>query len=95
MRRVRPAVSRGGANPPTGHVAGGRRPVTAWRRPQGDRLVPDSDHHRAGIIIGVPNADGSQPYAVKWLSDGHIALTFPGRYTQVVRGGAIPGLADR
>jgi hypothetical protein len=50
----------------------------------GDRLVPDGDLHRAGVIIGLCNADGSPPYVVKWLS-GHIALVFPGPYTKVIR----------
>lgn len=58
----------------------------------GDRLVPDGNHHRVGVIIGVWNADGSPPYVVKWLSDGHIALVFPGPYTRVERGGP-PGEA--
>lgn len=51
----------------------------------GDRLVPDGDVHRVGVIIGLRNADGSPPYVVKWLSDGHIALVFPGPYTRVER----------
>jgi Domain of unknown function (DUF1918) len=52
----------------------------------GDRLLPDGDQRRAGVIIGLKNADGSPPYVVKWLSDGHIALVSPGPYTKVVRG---------
>jgi hypothetical protein len=51
----------------------------------GDRLVPDGDLHRTGLIIGVPNADGSPPYVVKWLNSGHIAMFFPGPYTKVIR----------
>ena len=51
----------------------------------GDRLAPDGDLHRAGVIIGLCNADGSPPYVVKWLSDGHIALVFPGPYTKIIR----------
>jgi Domain of unknown function (DUF1918) len=51
----------------------------------GDRLVPDGDIHRVGVIIGLRNADGSPPYVVKWLNDGHIALVVPGPYTHVVR----------
>jgi hypothetical protein len=51
----------------------------------GDRLLPDGDQRRAGVIIGLQHADGSPPYDVKWLSDGHIALVFPGPYTTVVR----------
>lgn len=52
----------------------------------GDRLVPEGDRHRVGVIIGLRNADGSPPYVVKWLSGGHIALVFPGPYTKVIRG---------
>ena len=52
----------------------------------GDRLIPDGDDRRAGVIIGVRNADGSPPYVVKWLADGHIALVFPGPYTRLVHG---------
>jgi len=52
----------------------------------GDRLVPDGDDSRAAVVVQVRNADGSPPYVVKWLSDGHIALVFPGPYTRVIRG---------
>jgi Domain of unknown function (DUF1918) len=55
----------------------------------GDRLLPDGDQRRAGVIIRLQNADGSPPYVVRWLSDGHIALVSPGPYTKVVRG--LPG----
>jgi hypothetical protein len=51
----------------------------------GDRLLPDGDPDRAAVIISVPHADGYPPYVVKWLSDGHIALVFPGPYTRIVR----------
>jgi hypothetical protein len=52
----------------------------------GDLLVPDDgDRDRIGVIIGLRNADGSPPYVVRWLSDGHIALVFPGPYTRIVR----------
>jgi len=66
----------------------------------GDRLVPDGDPHRVGVIISLRNADGSPPYVVKWLSSGHIALVFPGPYTHVMRGGpsgdaAEPGATRR
>jgi len=50
----------------------------------GDRLLPDGQQRRAGVIIGLRNADGSPPYVVRWLSDGHIALVSPGPYTKVV-----------
>ena len=52
----------------------------------GDRLMPDGDASRAGVVIGLRNADGSPPFVVKWLSDGHIALVFPGPYARLVRG---------
>ena len=53
----------------------------------GDRLLPDGDLDRAGVIISLRNADGSPPYVVRWLSDGHIALVFPGPYTHLIHGG--------
>lgn len=59
----------------------------------GDRLLPDGEQRRTGVIIGLQNADGSPPYVVKWLSDGHIALVFPGLYTKVVRGAPADGAA--
>jgi len=57
----------------------------------GDRLLPDGEQRRAGVIIGLRNADGSPPYVVKWLSDGHIALVSPGPYTKIIRGAAASG----
>jgi hypothetical protein len=57
----------------------------------GDRLLPDGDPSRAGVIIGLQHADGSPPYVVKWLSDGHIALVSPGPYTKIVREGPAGG----
>jgi hypothetical protein len=53
----------------------------------GDRLLPEGEQRRAGVIIGLPHPDGSPPYVIKWLSDGHIALFFPGPYTRVRRAG--------
>jgi hypothetical protein len=52
----------------------------------GDRLLPDGDSSRAGVVIGVRNADGFPPYVVKWLSDGHIAMVSPGPYARLVPG---------
>ena len=54
----------------------------------GDHLIPDGDYSRAGVVIGLQNADGSPPYIVRWLSDGHIALVFPGPYARLVPGDA-------
>lgn len=54
----------------------------------GDRLITEgSDGQRACMIIGLYHADGSPPYVVRWLGDGHIALMFPGPYTKLVHPG--------
>jgi Domain of unknown function (DUF1918) len=52
----------------------------------GDRLWPDGDESRAGVIIGVADEDGAPPYVVRWPG-GHVALVFPGPYTRIVPGG--------
>jgi Domain of unknown function (DUF1918) len=36
----------------------------------GDRLIPDGDTDRIGLVIGLQNANGSPPYVIKWLSSG-------------------------
>jgi Domain of unknown function (DUF1918) len=78
------------------HAPAGRRGKEAamMKAAVGDRLEPDDDASRTGMIIGLRNADGSPPYIVRWLSDGHVALVFPGPYTRLVRGGP-PDLAAR
>src|ERR1035441_3839894 len=43
----------------------------------GDWLLVGNDRGRIGLVIGVPVKDGSPPYIIKWLSDGHIAMVFP------------------
>jgi hypothetical protein len=63
---------------------------TAMRADVGDRLIVDGDHERTGLIIGVPHADGSPPYIVKWLADGHIAMVSPGNFARVIRAGRQP-----
>ncbi len=51
----------------------------------GDRLVTEGpDGPRECLIIGLEGVDGSPPYVVRWLADGHIALVFPGPYTRLV-----------
>ena len=50
----------------------------------GDRLIVEGDTARAGLIIGVPHDDGSPPYIVRWLSDGHIAMVSPGDFARIV-----------
>lgn len=48
----------------------------------GDRLVLRGTHvddpGRVGIIVELHNPDGSPPYLVRWLADGHESLVFPG-----------------
>ncbi len=45
----------------------------------GDRLVTEGpDGQRECLIIGLQHADGSPPYVVRWLADGHIALVYRG-----------------
>jgi hypothetical protein len=50
----------------------------------GDRLV--LGHDRIGIVIGVPAEDGSPPYIIRWLKDGHIAMVTPDQYSRIVCG---------
>jgi hypothetical protein len=50
----------------------------------GDRLIVEGDQSRAGLIIGVPHEDGSPPYIVKWLANGHIAMVSPGQFARIV-----------
>jgi uncharacterized protein DUF1918 len=51
----------------------------------GDRLVVG--HDRVGLVIGVPAADGSPPYVVKWLKGGNIALVQPDHYSRIIPAG--------
>ncbi len=62
--------------------------VSVVRAQIGDQLVVGPG--RIGIVIGVPAADGSPPYVVKWLKDGHIALVQPDEYSRIVPAGANP-----
>lgn len=50
----------------------------------GDRLMVEGDPARAGLIIGVPHEDGSPPYIVKWLTNGHIAMVSPGQFARII-----------
>jgi hypothetical protein len=50
----------------------------------GDRLLVEGDETRMGLIIGVPQADGSPPYIVKWLSNGHISMVSPGMFARLI-----------
>jgi hypothetical protein len=60
----------------------------------GDTLIVEGDHARTGLIIGVPHTDGSPPYIVKWLADGHIAMVSPGEFARVVPADLRGGLAS-
>ncbi|MGE5286137.1 MAG: DUF1918 domain-containing protein [Micromonosporaceae bacterium] len=50
----------------------------------GDRLIVDGEGDRVGLVIGVQHEDGTPPYVIKWLSDGHVALVFPGPYARII-----------
>jgi hypothetical protein len=51
----------------------------------GDRLITEGvEGQRECLIIRLQHEDGSPPYVVRWLADGHIALVFPGPYTRLV-----------
>ena len=41
----------------------------------------------SGEVVGVPSADGSPPYVIKWLKDGHIAMVLPDQYSRIVPAG--------
>ncbi len=51
----------------------------------GDWLVVGEG--RIGEVVGVPSADGSPPYIIKWLKDGHIAMVLPDQYSRIVPAG--------
>ena len=48
----------------------------------GDRIVVRGhqvgERERHGEIVEVHGADGTPPYLVRWLDDGHEGLVFPG-----------------
>ncbi len=48
----------------------------------GDQLVVQGthvgDHKRIGVITELRHNDGTPPYVVRWLDDGHEGLVFPG-----------------
>jgi hypothetical protein len=43
------------------------------------------DPVREGLVVGVPHADGSPPYVVRWLDTDRISVVFPGPDTEVVQ----------
>jgi hypothetical protein len=48
----------------------------------GDRIVVKGVHvgdaTRIGVVTELRHADGTPPYQVRWLDDGHEGLIFPG-----------------
>jgi hypothetical protein len=52
----------------------------------GDLLVLPGSESRSGVIIGVVGKNGSPPYVIRWLSDGHIAMVTPDPYARIVGG---------
>jgi uncharacterized protein DUF1918 len=48
----------------------------------GDRLILQGthvgEHNRVGVIMDLRHPDGTPPYLVRWLDDGHEGLVFPG-----------------
>lgn len=53
----------------------------------GDRIVIKGTHvgdnARIGVVTAPRHADGTPPYEVRWLDDGHVGLIFPGPETHV------------
>jgi hypothetical protein len=53
----------------------------------GDRLVEEGkhvgNHQRVGVITALRRDDGTPPYMVRWLDNGHEALVFPGSDARV------------
>jgi hypothetical protein len=75
-----------------GHAAPAAAPddeVIRMRARVGDRLVVGA--YRIGEVVGVPSADGSPPYIIKWLKDGHIAMVLPDQYSRIVPAGETVG----
>jgi hypothetical protein len=56
----------------------------------GDRIVVKGVHvgdaTRIGVVTALRHADGTPPYEVRWLEDGHSGLIFPGPEAHVERG---------
>ena len=60
----------------------------------GDRIVIKGTHvgdsARVGVITALHHADGTPPYEVRWLNDGHTGLIFPGPEAHVEHAPAGP-----
>ncbi len=53
----------------------------------GDRLIMESVHvgepRRIGVVLELRHPDGTPPYLVRWLDNGHEALVFPGPESRI------------
>jgi hypothetical protein len=53
----------------------------------GDRIVVEGirvgDRRRVGVIVELRHEDGTPPYLVRWLDDGHEGLIFPGSEARI------------
>ena len=53
----------------------------------GDRIVVKGKHlgesARVGVVEALRHSDGTPPYEVRWLDDGHRGLIFPGPETHI------------
>lgn len=58
----------------------------------GDRLILEGTHvghpRRIGVITAVRHEDGTPPYVVRWLDDGHEGFVFPGPDARIETAGA-------
>ncbi|WP_433293989.1 DUF1918 domain-containing protein [Actinoplanes sp. CA-030573] len=63
----------------------------------GDRIVVKGTHVgdavRVGVVTALRNPDGTPPYEVRWLDNGHVGLIFPGPEAHVVHDGEPAGSA--
>ena len=54
----------------------------------GDRLVIDGEGGgREAVLLESRSRDGSPPYVVRWLADGHVTLVYPGPYARILTPG--------
>ena len=53
----------------------------------GDRIVLNGTHvgdaTRVGVVMALRHPDGTPPYEVRWLDNGHVGLIFPGPEARV------------
>lgn len=51
----------------------------------GDRLrmTGHDQTHRVGVVVALAHPDGSPPYVVRWLDNGHETLVFPGEDARI------------